>query len=145
MYNLIKGIIDKQNFVLSDLLKKIDVLWIQGDITDEQKIELVALARTNANVDEHVNLGPTFAALNARIVAVENKLAELLEGSVSKDEEDTSEVEPFVIGKTYYSGDKMRYTDGEIYECTAPAGAVCVWSPTDYPTYWKKHTDTKEV
>ena len=140
MYELIKNVINKQDFVLSDLLKRIDVVWIQGDITDEQKAELITLARTNANVNEHVNLGTTFAALNARIVAVENKLAELtelLESDTSEAEESTTEVQPFVVGKTYYAGDKMLYTDGVTYECIAPAGAVCVWSPTDYPTYWE--------
>lgn len=137
MYELIKGVIDKQNFVLSDLLKKIDVLWVQGDITDEQKTELITLARTNADVDEHVALGQTLAAFNARIAAMEIKLAEFLENHTVKSEEGTTAVNPFVAGKTYYTGDKIVYTDDVTYECIAPPGTVCVWSPTDYPTYWK--------
>ena len=31
------------------MLKKIDTLWVQGDITEEQRKELVTLAQTNAD------------------------------------------------------------------------------------------------
>lgn len=137
MYELFKNVIAKQNFVLSDLLKKIDTIWIQGDITDEQKIELITLARTTANVEEHVDFGSTFAALNARIVVLEQKLNALLENLNTETETSDTVAEAFITGKTYYAGDKIVYTDGVTYECIAPSGAVCVWSPTDYPAYWK--------
>lgn len=147
MYALIKDVIAKQDFVLNDLLKKIDVLWVQGTITDEQKTELITAAKTNANIDQHINFGPAFAALNARISALELKFEELLKNSELESETETEAAEDpdaFVPGKTYYAGNKIRFTDGEIYVCTAPPGAVCVWSPTDYPTYWEKLTNTEE-
>lgn len=50
---------------------------------------------------------------------------------------DSGFIDDFVVGKTYYEGDKVRF-DGKIYECIAPDGVVCVWSPSDYPTYWKR-------
>jgi hypothetical protein len=103
------------------------MLWVQGDITDEQKTELVSLARINANVDEHIGVGPAFAALNTRITALELKLNELLKTFEAEAEAAPAEnPDNFVPGKTYYTGNKVRFTDGEIYVCIAPPGAVCV-------------------
>ena len=42
----------------------------------------------------------------------------------------------YVVGKWYYSGDKITF-EGVKYKCIAPDGAVCTWSPTEYPTYWE--------
>lgn len=49
MYEIVKNVIDSKRYALGDMLKKIDTLWAQGDITDEQKNELVTLAQTNAD------------------------------------------------------------------------------------------------
>ena len=59
--------------------------------------------------------------------------------SINDSEEEISAeyIDDFVVGKTYYKGDKVLF-DGKIYECIAPDGVVCVWSPSDYPTYWKR-------
>lgn len=43
----------------------------------------------------------------------------------------------YVVGKSYYKGDKITY-GGERYECIYTEGLPCVWSPTDYPAGWKK-------
>ena len=42
----------------------------------------------------------------------------------------------YVVGKWYYNGDKITFESGK-YKCIAPAGVVCVWSPTEYPPYWE--------
>lgn len=44
--------------------------------------------------------------------------------------------EEYVIGKWYYAGDRITYK-GAVYQCIAPNGVVCVWSPDDYPAYWE--------
>lgn len=49
MYEIFKNVINSKRYNLDDMLKKIDTLWVQGDITEEQKKELVTLAQTNAN------------------------------------------------------------------------------------------------
>lgn len=49
MYEIIKSIIDSGEFELSDMIKKIDTYWIQSDITDEERTNLIALAREKAN------------------------------------------------------------------------------------------------
>ena len=49
MYEIVKNVINSKRYALDDMLKKIDTLWVQGDITEEQKKELVTLAQTNAD------------------------------------------------------------------------------------------------
>ena len=48
MYAIIKSVINSGNFELTDMLSKIDTMWVQGSITDEQRTELTALARDKA-------------------------------------------------------------------------------------------------
>lgn len=49
MYDVIKNVIESGRYELNDMLEKIDTIWIQGDITEEQKKELVIMAQTNAD------------------------------------------------------------------------------------------------
>ena len=49
MYEIVKNVINSKRYNLDDMLKKIDTFWVQGDITEEQKKELVTLAQTNAD------------------------------------------------------------------------------------------------
>ena len=42
MYEIFKNVINSKRYNLDDMLKKIDTLWVQGDITEEQKKELEA-------------------------------------------------------------------------------------------------------
>lgn len=49
MYEIVKNVIMSKRYELNDMLKKIDTLWVQGDITEERKKELVTLAQTNAD------------------------------------------------------------------------------------------------
>ena len=51
MYEIIKNIILAGNYELVDMLKKINTVWIESNITDEQKQELEELARTNAKAE----------------------------------------------------------------------------------------------
>jgi hypothetical protein len=49
----------------------------------------------------------------------------------------TESYDDYVPGKWYYGGDKASF-NGKNYVCTAPEGTVCVWSPSEYPTYWRE-------
>lgn len=51
MYDIIKQVIISKEYSLPDMIKKIDTIWIQGDITEEQKNELKTLATENAPHD----------------------------------------------------------------------------------------------
>lgn len=82
MYEIFKNVINSKRYNLDDMLKKIDTLWVQGDITEEQKKELVTLAQTNANPEnsnaplqkqieeiakKQLTLGETVSALSATV------------------------------------------------------------------------------
>lgn len=139
MYNLIKNVIENGNFNLSTMIDKINAHGIKGNISDNEVDELINLARNKANFKNDIDLYSVVLEQGKRIKDLEEKVALLLSGNVDNDvEEDTEEVTypEYVAGKHYYNGDKVTF-DGLIYVCIAPEGAVCVWSPTEYPVYWK--------
>lgn len=128
MYNIIKTVIESGSFELTDIIRKIDTVWFEGKITDEEKSELVEMAQGKANPQNSIDLIAKVADLEKRV--------KILETQKSTDEEPTEETyEPFVEGKWYYNGDNVSF-DGKNYRCIAPEGTACVWSPSAYPNYW---------
>ena len=125
MYDLIRDVINTRRYVLADMLHKIDTLWAQGDIDDDQRTELIALAQGNANTAQEVNVLAKLEELEQRVRALETGSTE--PGEAYPD---------YVAGKWYYNGDKITFEGGK-YQCIAPDGVVCVWSPTEYPAYWE--------
>ena len=126
MYDVIRDVINTQRYVLADMLHKIDTLWAQGDIDDDQRTELIALARDKADMAKEVNVLTRLEELEQRVRALETGNTE--PGEAYPD---------YVVGKWYYNGDKITFEGGK-YKCIAPDGVVCVWSPTEYPTYWEE-------
>lgn len=49
MYSIFKAVIEAGRYELSDMLTKIDTLWVQGSLSDDEKTELVELAKSKAN------------------------------------------------------------------------------------------------
>ena len=125
MYDVIKDVINTRRYVLADMLHKIDTLWAQGDIDDDQRTELIALAQGNSDTTQEMNVLEKLKELEQRVRALETGSTE--PGEAYPD---------YVVGKWYYSGDKITFEGGK-YKCIAPDGVVCVWSPTEYPTYWE--------
>lgn len=126
MYDVIRDVINSQRYVLADMLHKIDTLWAQGDLDDEQRTELIALAQGNADTTQEMNVLEKLKELEQRVRALEES------GGAELGEE----YPDYVAGKWYYNGDKITFEGGK-YNCIAPDGVVCVWSPTEYPTYWE--------
>lgn len=129
MYNIIKTVLETGKFELTDVIRKIDKVWLEGKITDEERAELVALAQDKANPQYSLDLIAKVEELDKRVKALETQK------STPDDEEVIEEYNPFIVGKWYYGGDKVSFEDNN-YECTAPDGVVCTWSPTEYPAYW---------
>lgn len=125
MFEIIKNVIKEGRYNLAELLLKIETLWVQGSLTDEQKTELVQQAQENADFRNSFDILAKLEELDERVRALE-------EGSETKIGEEFVE---YVAGKWYYNGDKVTF-NGKNYVCTAPGGQVCTWSPSEYPTYW---------
>lgn len=126
MYEVIKTVIHEGNYVLAELLEKIDYFFAKGSLTESEYADLKEKARSSAEPSNEADLFKKLMELEARVKKLE-------EGGVSNEVEST--VEDFVVGKWYYNGNKCLW-NGKVYTCIAPEGIACVWSPTDYPAYW---------
>lgn len=80
MYDTIVSVIESGHYELADMLNKIDTLWVQGDLDDEQRNYLVTRANENASVDaqykplqEQMNKAfEQIAELTIRVAKLEN-------------------------------------------------------------------------
>lgn len=129
MNEVIKNVIRTGSFELTAILAKIDTLWVQGSLTDAQRLELIAMARAGADPKN------TFAPLQEQIDALARRVA-ALEGELPEDEFPEF-VQPTGSHDAYHSGDKVSY-NGKRYACIAPEGVAVVWSPEVYPAYWEE-------
>lgn len=130
IYGIIKDVIESKNYELTDILAKIDKRCLENQISEEQRDELVALARENADATKSIDVFAKLQELESRIKAMEEQ----------KPSEPTEEYPEYIVGKWYYNGDKISF-NGKNYECVAPQGAVCTWNPQEYPPYWKEITE----
>lgn len=141
MYSIIKSTIERGAYNLADMLTKIDTIWIQGSITDEQRTELTSSAQSHAKAEY------SFAPVQKQIDALVERIAELHEritaiekGTPHEPPAEPDEwpeyVKPTGAHDAYYKGDKISY-NGAHYICKAPDNTACVWSPDEYPAYWE--------
>lgn len=137
MKSILESAINEGYFVLSDMLQKIRFCWVRGEITDAERqwLEDFARQRANSDFDQGTSVVEKLQELDGRIRTLEQKIAEI--GTEEPTEPSEEKAPDYVEGKWYYRGDKATY-NGKEYECIAPEGQVCVWSPDAYPTYWKE-------
>lgn len=157
MFEIIKNVISERRYALNDILKKIDTIWIQGDLTDEEKASLVDMAREHAlpensfaplqkQIDilaDQVTTLKSEIELHAKRIEALNTAISNLGGEPSEPEEPVQEEYPSYVQPTgahdaYHRGDKITFTDGKKYECIAPEGVAVVWDPVTYPAYWQE-------
>ena len=121
MFEIIKSVIRNKDFELKDMLYKINKMWMESAITEEQKTELDSLARQNAvaensyaPIQEQINnANSRIDKLEARIEALENKET----GEVTEPEETEEYPEykqPTGAHDCYNAGMKMTF-NGEKY------------------------------
>lgn len=136
MYEVIKNVIQSGSFELTDILGKIDTLWLQGSLTDAERLDLIEMARSKADPSN------SFAPLQAQIDALAERVAKL-EGKVEPADPDvpTEEypeyVQPTGSHDAYHNGDTVTFK-GKRYLCVALEGVAVVWSPEVYPSYWEE-------
>lgn len=75
-YEALKTRAASGRFVLSDLRAKINTIWVDGDITDDQRTELLALADANQPTD-YTGLSSAEQSLLARVIDTEAALIEI--------------------------------------------------------------------
>lgn len=140
MFDVVLSVINTGIFELSDILVKIDTLWLKGDVDDDQRAALIDAAREKADpsssyapLQEQVNkLADDLAALASRVTALEGGGGELAE-------EYPAYVQPTGAHDAYHKGNKVTF-NGKRYTCVAPDGVAVVWDPDTYPDYWQEVT-----
>ena len=137
MYEIIKNVILAENHELVDILKKINTVCIESNITDEQKQELEELARTNAKAEN--SYAPIQEQINKIYEKIDNLEARLnkIEGTeepIETIEEYPEYVQPTGAHDCYNTGDKITY-NGKKYVCKING---CVWDPETYPAGWQE-------
>ncbi len=139
MYDTIKDVINSGRYELNDMLHKIDTLWVQGDLDDDQRDGLVELARENATPEQtYAPIQEQIDQAFAQISALDTRI-KVLEagGSEPTDPEPEDEwpewVQPTGAHNAYSNGDKITY-NGKHYISTMDGN---VWSPDAYPAGWQ--------
>lgn len=155
MFETIKDYINTGRYELKELTNKINTLWVESELTDEEREALLTLAQENANpVNSYAPLQEQIDLLFENQKEFSNQLKEITEklntliggGEVEPvPEPEPSEEYPEYVNPTgahdaYYKDDKVTY-NGKKYICIAPDGVACVWSPDVYPQYWKEVTE----
>lgn len=146
MYEIIKQVILSKDYELSDMLMKIKKNCVRGDITEEQETELLALARENAlpensyaGLQEQIdNLHELVSNLTELVKTNTDEIAKLKgeEPEPPVQEEYPQYKQPTGAHDAYHKDDKITF-EGQKYICIAPEGTAVVWSPAEYPAYWK--------
>lgn len=143
MFETIKDYINTRRYDLNELTKKINALWVESELTDEEREALLTLAQENANSENsYAPLQKQIDQAFEQIKALESRVTKLETGG--EEPEPTEEYPPYVqptgAHDAYYKDDKITF-DGKKYICIAPDGVACVWSPDVYPQYWQEVTE----
>lgn len=139
MYQIIKDVIKSGRYELADILRKIDTLWVQGDLTDDQRGELVELARDNADpAASYAPLQEQIEQTFTAIKALEERVAKLEAGETPEPAPEPEEwpewVQPTGAHDAYSTGDKVTF-NGKHYTSLIDGN---VWSPDTYPSGWEE-------
>lgn len=137
MFDLIKQVIESKDYKLEDMLYKINKMYIEEFITEQEKTELDNLARENADpVNSYASIQEQINNIYLEIDKIKETINEL-KGTEEPgpDEEEYKEfVQPTGAHDAYNIGDKIIY-NGKKYICKQDN---CVWSPEVYPSAWEE-------
>lgn len=137
MYEIILSVINTGIFELSDILVKIDTLWLKGDVDDDQRAQLIDAARKKADPSaSYAPLQKQVDKLAADVEALAARVTALEGGGEEPEDEYPAYVQSTGAHDAYHKGDKVTY-NGMKYTCIAPEGVACVWNPDTYPAYWQ--------
>lgn len=133
MFKEVTAVIEAGGYDLADLLRRIDVLYVGGRLTDEEREELVGQAREKAEPDAQL------PSLTERVGALELRMAALEQGTYQPSEPEGDPewpewVRPTSKDEYYHKGDKVTF-EGEHYVCNKNNVTA---SPAENPKSWIK-------
>lgn len=136
MFELIKQVIESKDYKLEDMLYKINKMYIEEFITEQEKTELDNLARENADpVNSYAPIQKQIDNLYIKISNLKDRVKLLEKTEEPGEEEEYKEfVQPTGAHDAYNIGDKIIY-NAKKYICKTDG---CVWSPDAYPSAWEE-------
>lgn len=141
MYEVIKNVINNKGYKLEEILYKINVMYVEAMLTEEQKTELEGLARQNANPENsYAPIQEQIDNIYTEINKIKAEIKELKGGQETEEpeqEEYPEYVQPTGAHDAYKIGDKVTY-NGKKYICKLDN---CVWNPDTYPAGWEEVID----
>lgn len=151
MFQTIKDYINTGRYELKELTNKINALWVESKLTDEEREALLKLAQENSDqtkgylpLQEQIENLKSF--VNEKIEAINKQLVELgnpvPEPEPKPEDEYPAWHQPTGAHDAYYTNDKMTFTDGKKYICIAPTGYGVTYGPDVLPQMWQLVEDT---
>lgn len=142
MFEAIKMAIKSPECKLEEVLKKIDIFFLENKITKDERGELIEMARINAIPENsYAPLQEQMNELYKMILEVKEEIKVLKdEGSAEPEipsEEYPEYVAPSGAHDAYKIGDKITFK-GKKYICKMDN---CVWSPEVYPQGWEEKVE----
>ncbi len=87
MYEIFKSVIASKSYNLEEMIKKINIRWVEDILTEEQRKELVALAQANADPSQsNAPLQKQIEEISKKQIALEDTV-EKLSATVQKIKE----------------------------------------------------------
>lgn len=78
MYEIFKSVIASKSYNLEEMIKKINIRWVEDILTEEQRKELVALAQTNADPNRsNAPLQKQIEEISKKQIALEDTVEKL--------------------------------------------------------------------
>lgn len=144
IYDDIANVIGSGGFDLTDLLHRIDVIYVSGQLTEQERTDLYQLARSAADPDDSLApLTQRVEKLEASVANLAKRVQDLEDGTTTPGsaEKPSTEDYPEYVAPTgahdaYWKDDRVTF-NGKRYVCVAPDGVAVVWDPLTYPDYWQ--------
>lgn len=140
IYNDIATVIGNGGYDLTDLLHRIDVIYVSGQLTDQEREDLYVLACAGADPDDSLpDVTVRVGAVEERVSELEARVTAIEDGTMTPgsqeppvEEEWPEWVKPTSKDTQYHKGDKVTF-EGAHYVCNKNN---VVSSPADDKKSW---------
>ena len=140
IYNDIATVIGNGGYDLADLLHRIDVIYVSGQLTEQEREDLYELARAGADPDDSLpDVTERVGAVEQRVAELEARVTAIEDGTMTPgsqeppvEEEWPDWVKPTSKDTQYHKGDKVSF-GGKHYVCDKNNVTA---SPAEDPKSW---------
>lgn len=128
MYGIFESVIKNGGYKLSDMMERLDSYAAKGKITLTERDLLTAMARDHSNAGDELDLRTLVMQHELRIRALEE----------GRNQTAGTKLEEYTVGTPTIAGQRWLWKGEEYEVVNATVSNPCVWSPDEYPYYWRK-------